>query len=604
MQILISAADFKGYGVFLEKNRLYVSGALSHLKEAGIIFYHKSNPASFKRVVIPDEFFIGDVVCAYLTGAEFSELAYLFFADEKTFTDPYARELTADCKNCLIGRYSFYGPFKNDAALHITYDNSVFYTVNVRGYTMADRHIKFCNGTFKAMEKKTEYIKKLGVTGVIFMPCYEVIYNDSRDSLKTDFKKRPGEVKPNLWGFGRGYHFAVKKSLCVSDNPIAELQSMVKSFHDKGLECIFMMQYLEDTPEDYIVESLKYWLVNFHADGFRLVGPNVHTDRILGNPLFSATKIITDNFKYDDYKPLSIFKYKNLGVINHSFVAGARRFVKGDEDQVSYMSFAVRENGKYYAPIRNITDFAGFTLWDMVSYNVKHNDANGEDNTDGTDYNYSWNCGVEGETGKRNIKKLRLKLARNAMILTLLSQGAPMLLAGDEFLNTQKGNNNPYCQDNETGWVVDRNDKASRDFGNFLTALIAFRKRHSVLHQPKELMLFDYMSCKAPDVSFHGREAFKIDQSPVSREFAVLYFGDYSKQYTGIKEDSVYIIYNMHWEEKEFVLPLREKTKKWRLLYSTDGSTDETFDETHATDITGDAYIAKPRTVSVLLLTS
>ena len=83
MQILISAADFKGYGVFLEKNRLYVSGALSHLKEAGIIFYHKSNPASFKRVVIPDEFFIGDVMCAYLTGAEFSELAYLFFADEK-----------------------------------------------------------------------------------------------------------------------------------------------------------------------------------------------------------------------------------------------------------------------------------------------------------------------------------------------------------------------------------------------------------------------------------------------------------------------------------------------------------------------------------------
>ena len=179
-----------------------------------------------------------------------------------------------------------------------------------------------------------------------------------------------------------------------------------------------------------------------------------------------------------------------------------------------------------------------------------------------------------------------------------------MLLAGDEFLNTQNGNNNPYCQDNETGWTVDRNDKASRDFNKFVASLIAFRKRHSVLHQPKELMLFDYMSCKAPDVSFHGREAFKIDQSPVSREFAVLYFGDYSKQYKGIKEDSVYIIYNMHWEKKEFVLPLKEKTKKWRLLYSTDGSTDESFDESLAIELTGDTYIAEPRTVSVLLLTS
>lgn len=604
MQIHISGAEFKGYGVFLEKNRLYVSGALSHLKEAGIIFYHKSNPASYKKIVIPEEFFIGDVMCAYLSGAEFSELAYLFFADEKSFTDPYARELTADCKFCLIGKYSSYAPFKEDAGPHIKYEDSVLYTVNVRGYTMADRHIKSCNGTFKAMEKKADYLKKLGVTGVVFMPCYEAVYTDSKDAAKLDYRKRPGEVKPNLWGFGRGYHFAVKRNLCATANPIAELQSMVKAFHDKGLECIFMMQYLDDTSEDYIVESLKYWLFTFHADGFRLVGPNVHTDRILSNPLFSNTKIITDNFGFEDYKPASVLKYRNLGALSHSFVSGARRFVKGDEDQVSFMSFSVRENAKFYAPIRNITDFAGFTLWDLVSYNIKHNEDNGEDNTDGTDYNYSWNCGFEGETGRRNVKKLRLKLARNAMLLCLLAQGTPMLLGGDEFLNTQQGNNNPYCQDNAVGWVTDRNDKASRDFKNFMTALLAFRKRHSILHQPKELMLFDYMSCKAPDVSFHGREAFKIDQSPVSREFAVLYFGDYSKQYTGKKEESVYIIYNMHWEKKDFVLPLKEKTKKWQLLYSTDGSTDETFDESKAVDIEGETFTADARSVSVLLLTS
>jgi len=379
---------------------------------------------------------------------------------------------------------------------------------------------------------------------------------------------------------------------------------MVKAFHDKGLECIFMMQYLPDTSEDYIIDSLKYWLFTFHADGFRLVGPNVHAQKILDEPIFKNTKIITDNFNFGDYKPSSISKFKNLGALNGNFEAGARRFIKGDEDLVSYFSFAVRENAKYYSPLRYITDFAGFTLWDLVSYNVKHNDNNDEGNTDGTDYNYSWNCGAEGESGKRNVRKLRLKQVRNAMLLCILSQGTPMLLGGDEFLNTQNGNNNPYCQDNETGWITDRNDKASRDFTRFVSNLIAFRKRHSILHQPKELMLFDYMSCKAPDVSFHGREAFKIDQSPVSREFAVLYFGDYSKQYTGKKEDSVYIIYNMHWEKKEFVLPLKEKTKKWRLLYSTDGSTDESFDEKKANVLDSDTFMAEGRSISVLLLTS
>ena len=134
--------------------------------------------------------------------------------------------------------------------------------------------------------------------------------------------------------------------------------------------------------------------------------------------------------------------------------------------------------------------------------------------------------------------------------------------------------------------------------------LAAFRKRHSVLHQPKELMLFDYMSCKAPDVSFHGHEAFKIDQSPVSREFAVLFFGDYSKQYTGKKEDSVYIIFNMHWEKKEFVLPMTTKTKRWRLLYSTGGSTDESFDESKAGLVETESYVAEGRSISVLLLNS
>ena len=158
---------------------------------------------------------------------------------------------------------------------------------------------------------------------------------------------------------------------------------------------------------------------------------------------FKNIKIITDGMNFGDYKPNTVMKARNLGALNYSFMNNARRFIKGDEDLVSYLSFAIRENAKFYSPIRNISDFWGFTLWDIVSYNIKHNELNDEANADGTDYNYSWNCGVEGDTAKRNVNKLRLRQARNAMLLMMLAQGTPQILAGDEFLNTQKGNNNP-----------------------------------------------------------------------------------------------------------------------------------------------------------------
>ena len=608
MQILLSKAEFKGYGVFYEGSKLYACAVLSHLHNAGIIFFNKDNTTEIKKVTVPEDCFIGDVMCVYLSGFDFKNAAYQFFADEKTSMDPYARAVTEDGRYGLLVKEKAYPSFQQDKIGFTKFEDSIFYTLNVRGYTMADKSVKSARGTFKGLTRKIDYIKNLGVTGVIFMPCYEVVDKDAVEPAKTavsiDYKKNPKVKKPNLWGFGKGYHFAVKKSLSSSDNAFSELQMMVKAFHDKGLECIFMMQYEEGTSEDYIIDSLKYWLVNFHADGFRLVGPDVHAEKVLKCPFFKSIKILTDGLNFNDYKPDTVGKYRNLGAINYTFMNNARRFLKGDEDFVSYMSFAVRENAKYYSPIRNMTDFWGFTLKDLVSYNVKHNEANDEGNSDGTDYNYSWNCGAEGETTKRNINKLRLRQARNAMMLMMLSQGTPDILAGDEFLNSRNGNNNPYCQDNAVGWVTDKNDKASRDFKKFAAHLIAFRKRHSILHQPKELMLFDYMSCKAPDVSFHGREAFKMDQSPVSREFAVLFFGDYSKQYTGKKEDSIYIIFNMHWEKKEFMLPMTSKTKRWRLLYSTDGTTDESFDEKEAKFTQGDSYMAEGRSISVLLLTS
>ncbi len=607
MNVEFGKAELMGYGVSYSKGILYVCADLPFLKSAGIVFYDSFGKL-IKKAEFPKNFFIGDVACVFVKCPELEGIFYRFFCDDREFVDPYARELSKDCEYGVIRKETAFKGFENDRFPNISYSDSIMYLLNVRGYTMADDSLKVKKGTVSALITRIPYFKSLNITSLILMPCYEVETKKPVSGMKNarySYRENPEEEpKDNMWGFGKGYHFALKKSLFATDNPENEFKSFVKKLHENNMECIVMMQYEPDVLKSYVVDSLKYWVTNFHVDGFRLLGDNLPVLEILDDPMFRNTKIITDNFDFEGYKPKSIFKYKNLASVKDNFKNSARRFLKADEDQVGYLSYAVRENSRYFASIRNITDFAGFTLNDLVSYNVKHNEANKEENSDGTDYNYSWNCGEEGPSKKRSVNSLRKKQFRNAMIMTLLCQGTPMILGGDEFLNTQNGNNNPYCQDNETGWVTYRKDKTAKDFLTFVRNLAAFRMRHVILHQPKELMLFDYMSCKAADVSFHSKEAFRIDQSPVSREFGVLYYGDYAKQYTGCKEESVYIVYNMHWEKKEFVLPLKTKGKTWKLLYSTDGSTDESFDEKNARVYGEESYTASERSIAIFLLTS
>lgn len=607
MTVEIGKAEFKGYGAGYSGSTLYLCAELPFLKSAGVIFYDLSGKL-LEKVEIPQYLFIGDVACVLVKGIDFENTFYRFFCDEKEFVDPYARELSSDLEYGVIRKEKAFKSFENDRFPQISYSDSIIYLLNVKGYTMADNTLKTKKGTFSALSSKIPYFKSLNVTTLMFMPCYEVEKKKPSGKIENavySYKDNPKEEpKDNLWGFGKGYHFALKKSFFSTENPENEFKTFIKKLHDNNMECIVMMQYEPNALKSYVIESLKYWVLNFHVDGFRLLGDNLPVREILDDPLFKKTKIITENFDFEGYQPGNLFKYKNLASIRDTFKNSARRFIKADEDQVGYLSYAVRENSKYFASIRNITDFSGFTLNDLVSYNLKHNESNKENNTDGTDYNYSWNCGEEGPSKKRSVNSLRKKQLRNAMIMSLLCQGTPMILGGDEFLNTQNGNNNPYCQDNETGWVTYRKDKTAKDFQTFVKNLTAFRMRHVILHQPKELMLFDYMSCKASDVSFHSKEAFRIDQSPVSREFGILYYGDYAKQYTGSKEDSVYIIYNMHWEKREFVLPLKTKGKSWKLLYSTDGSTDEAFDEKNAKVYDKESFIAGERSITIFLLTS
>ena len=213
-----------------------------------------------------------------------------------------------------------------------------------------------------------------------------------------------------------------------------------------------------------------------------------------------------------------------------------------------------------------ITEQSGFTLQDLVSYDGKHNEANGEDNQDGTDYNYSWNCGAEGPSRKKAVTELRKNQVRNAFFLLLTSQGTPCILAGDEFGNSQQGNNNVYCQDNPVGWVNWAGLKNHPELHAFVKALIALRKKHPVLWPEEEMTGMSYGNRGIPDVSYHGENAWKVPCEVSSRQLGVFYNGEDPD--TG-EEEHLFITYNMHWLEHTFALPALPKGKKWYRVAST-----------------------------------
>ncbi|MFR6334367.1 MAG: hypothetical protein ACLUOI_40045 [Eisenbergiella sp.] len=229
----------------------------------------------------------------------------------------------------------------------------------------------------------------------------------------------------------------------------------------------------------------------------------------------------------------------------------------------------LEEKSKQTGVINYITNYSGFTLADLVSFDRKHNEANGEENRDGETYNVSWNCGAEGKTRKKSILELRLKQMKNAMLLLLTAQGTPMIVSGDEFGFSHGGNNNPYCQDNAVSWLNWKLMETNREFFSFVKEAVAFRKKHPVLHRPDELTMMDYIACGYPDLSLHGEEAWKLNADGLSRQAGLMYCGCYAKVDKKNNDNFIYIAYNMHWEEHDFALPALPPDLKWAKVLDT-----------------------------------
>jgi len=430
------------------------------------------------------------------------------------------------------------------------------------------------------------------------MPAYEFNEIETEDNMSANpYYSIIDNGILNYWGYTGGYTFSPKASFAFTNEiggEVEEFKYMVKELHKNGIEVSMEFFFPEGTNPTLILDCLHYWVMNYHIDGIhinceRAVMKMVQTDNLL-----CRTKIFTYSFpeNTDFYNHRT--EYKNLANFNDDFMISARRFIKGDEDLLNTMAYKIKANPPGAAVVNYVSNHNTFTLNDMVSYDKKYNEANGENNNDGAVYNYSWNCGTEGTTRKKKILDLRKKQMKNAISLIMLSQGVPMIYAGDEMCNTQHGNNNPYCQDNEVSWTIWSNNACAKEIYQFTKDMISFRKEHKVLHTAQEPRQMDYKGCGLPDMSYHGTKAWYPDFSHFNRHFSVMYSGSYAEVFGFQPEDDVYIAYNMHWEEQKFGIPSPKAGKKWRVVMCSDSLGDK--------KVVDRTYSACPRSITVLVM--
>ncbi len=551
--------------------------------------FYRNNLRKAASLRFPSSSVLGDVCSMAIYDFDKDKYAYRLKAGNREFVDPYAPAVTG---NERFGKRKIYGLFSGaDGGFSrkrpaIPWNESVFYLLNVRGFTKDSSSGVEHRGTFKGVTEKLSYLKKMGITGVIFQPVY-----DFDETMEAGIS---GEKKLNFWGYARGCYFSPKQAFSCRD-ACFEFKEMVEEFHASRMEVILQFYFPEDIRESFITECIRYWVLTYNIDGVQVMGSCLPLRNLLTDPMLRTTKILMTDPDMDAIYGNTMPEKKNAGAMLDSFMYDGRKYLKGDEDMLRTFSMHILNNPEKNAAVNYMTSYYGFTLSDLVSYERKHNEANGEDNKDGGDYNYSWNCGVEGKSRRKSVKLLRDKLIRNALCFIFLSQGTPMLRAGDEFLNSQKGNNNAYCQDNKTSYLNWEDIEKNRDIYDYTCKLIEFRRSHPVFRSAVRKKMMDYISCGYPDVSFHGEQAWHADFANYNRHFAVMYAGAYEKDEKGGRDDDFYVIYNMHWENRRFHPPKPPKNKEWMIVMSTDeGFLDK------AVRVSGNEVLVQGRSVMVL----
>lgn len=506
----------------------------------------------------------------------------------------------------------------------IPMEDLIIYELHVRGFTMDESSGVKHHGTFEGLREKIPYLKELGVNAVELMPIFEfdemrdVRLIDENELIdfwgynpvsffapntsycsSMEYNREGLELKTLIKDL---HDNGIEVILDVVFNHTAEGNEFGPCFSFKGFDnniyymltpdghyynfsgCGNTLNCNHPVVRDMILECLRYWVIEYRVDGFRfdlasILGRNddgtplsqppllrsLAFDSILGN-----VKLIAEAWDAGGlYQVGSFPSWKRWAEWNGRYRDDMRRFLKGDDFLAQTAAARITGSPDLYDPayrggnasINFLTCHDGFTLYDLYSYNQKHNEANGWGNTDGADDNNSWNCGVEGETDDPAILALRKRLMKNACAILLCSRGTPMFLSGDEFADTRYGNNNPYCQDNLISWLDWSLLKKNKDLFDFFQYMIRFRKDHPVIRKDLEP---SYLGI--PAMSTHGLTPDETNFSGDSHVVCVRFAG-YNESTQ--KEDLVYLAVNSGWFPVTLTLPGLPEHYEWKVAVNT-----------------------------------
>ena len=569
------------------------------------------------------------------------------FDPSKILMDPYAREVTG--RSCWRKQeYEGNGyplrsaipadnfDWEGDRPLNLPFKDLIIYEMHLHAFTAHPSAKVRAPGSYAGLIEKIPYFKSLGINCVELLPVQEF------DEFESTFSNpETGERLLQYWGYGTTAFFSPKIGYAAGNgsDAINEFKQMVKELHKAGIELLLDVVfnhtaegdenghtisfkgidnktwYMLDENGGYknysgtgntlncnspvvasmIVDCMRYWVTEFHIDGFRfdlasiltrgedgreLLSPPV-VEAIAKDPVLANTKLIAEAWDAGGLYQVGRFpKYGRWSEWNGRYRDNLRRFLRGDQGQTGGMVQQIlgspdlykKTHGSAVASINFITCHDGFTLRDLFSYNEKRNLVNGEDNRDGSNNNYSWNGGAEGETDDEAVRRIRLQLAKTAAAILLLSRGVPMLYMGDEIWHTKKGNNNTWGHDSELNWLnwdsIHHGD--SQEMFRFFQLMIAFRKNFAALrreHYPGEA--FQQQDESEVDIVWHGVVPYHPDWAWHSHSLAFSFLCYPIRVGDGFVTPTVYVAMNMHWEDHRFTLPSLKEDHSWFELVNT-----------------------------------
>lgn len=545
----------------------------------------------------------------------------------------------------------------NIKQLEQPFEDLVIYEIHVRGYTKDKSSGVSAPGTFAGLKDKIPYLKDLGINAVELMPIFEFdemesarvvdgvqLYNywgyntvsffapNTSYAFNEEHNHEGDELKSLIKALKEN---GIEVILDVVFNHTAEGNEMGPCFSFKGIDnnvyymltpdahyynfsgCGNVMNCNHPVVRNFIIECLRHWAIEYRVDGFRfdlasilgrdqngapMANPPI-LESLAFDPVLGKMKLIAEAWDAGGlYQVGSFPSWNRWAEWNGRYRDDMRSFLKGDDGMAGNAITRITGSRDLYSPesrghkasVNFLTCHDGFTLYDLYSYNEKHNEKNGWNNTDGDNNGHSWNCGAEGETDDPNVNGLRRRLIKNAFAALLCSRGPAMFFAGDEFCNTQFGNNNAYCQDNIISWLDWSRLEEFKEIHDFVRHMIQFRKEHPILRK-----MTKPSSCQFPEISVHNGTPFNASTDYKTKLIGIMYAG---RNEEDTEDDIVFYCMNAYWEPLVMQLPVLPNGKHWHVDTNTNAEYFDGEDFTEKTELLGVNTIRVPARTTIILV--